>query len=367
MKLMRSLPTAHGPLPLPAFLPDATRAVVRALDCSDLDSCGVAGLVVNTLHLANHPGATVVARAGGVHRFMGWRGPIVSDSGGFQVFSLARESADLVRVTRDGLQYRRHKKDDKHLLTPEKCIQQQFDLGSDIIYCLDHCTHPSESSEAQCVSVTNTIDWARRCKAEFNKRVERLTEAERPKLFAAVQGGPDPALRRRCSAELQAIGFDGYGFGGWPINDDGALVDAVAQVAELLPRNAPKHALGIGKPHNIVAAFRLGYDIFDCVLPTRDARHGRLYVLDEGWEGACKVGGKFQSFVYAMDDCHIADGRPIDAACDCRTCQRYSRAYLHHLFRTDEGVAHRLATIHNLRTYARLMARLAAADFGGRQ
>jgi queuine tRNA-ribosyltransferase len=360
---MGVLPTAHGPLPLPAFLPDGTRAVVRALDAGDLEACGVVGLVVNTLHLANHPGGTVVAQAGGVHRFMGWRGPIVSDSGGFQVFSLARESADLVRVTSDGLQYRRHKKDDKRRLTPEKCIQQQFDLGADILYCLDHCTHPAESAEIQRTSVTNTIDWARRCKAEFDRRLAGWSGGERPKLFAVIQGGPDPDLRRRCAAELLAVGFDGYGFGGWPIADDGALVDAVAQVAELLPADGPKHALGIGKPANIVAAFRLGYSIFDCVLPTRDARHGRLYVLDDGWEGACRRGAEFCSYIYARDDCHIRDDRPIDAGCDCHSCARYSRAYLHHLFRTDEGVAHRLATIHNLRTYARLMARLAAPDF----
>jgi queuine tRNA-ribosyltransferase len=363
---MQSFSTVHGPLPLPAFLPDATRAVVRALDAADLEACGVAALVVNTLHLANHPGATVVARAGGLHRFMGWNGPIVSDSGGFQVFSLARESADLVRVTSDGLHYRRHKKDDKHTLTPEKCIQQQFDLGADIMYCLDHCTHPAESAEAQRASVANTVVWARRCKAEFDRRLERWDSGERPKLFAVVQGGADVELRRRCVDELRGMEFDGYGFGGWPIDDDGALVDAVAQVAELLPPNVPKHALGIGKPHHLAAAFRLGYHLFDCVLPTRDARHGRLYVLDGGWQQACRTAGVFHSFVYAQDDCHIADDRPIDPACDCRTCRHYSRAYLRHLFRVDEGVAHRLATIHNLRTYTRLVNRL-AADPGGRR
>lgn len=358
---MRTLSTAHGPLALPAFLPDGTRAVVRALDATDLDACGVQGLVVNTLHLAKHPGATVVARAGGVHRFMGWPGPIVSDSGGFQVFSLARESADLVHVTSHGMHYRRHKKDDKTLLSPEKCIQQQFDLGADILYCLDHCTHPDEPAEAQQVSVKHTIDWARRCKQEFDRRLERWPGGERPKLFAVVQGGADPELRRRCAEELVGIGFDGFGFGGWPINDAGTLVDAVGQVAGLLPADAPKHALGVGKPENLVAAFRLGYDIFDCVLPTRDARHGRLYVLDESWE---QLGPRFSSFFYALDDGHVADGRPIDERCDCRLCRRFSRAYLHHLFRTDEGVAHRLATMHNLRTYSRLMTRLADVTRG---
>src|SRR5437870_4397969 len=298
MNYRRELITTHGPLALPAFLPDATRATVRALDAADLEACGVKGLVVNTLHLSQKPGATVVERAGGLHRFMGWQRPILSDSGGFQVFSLARESCELVRVTNHGVQFRRHKADDKHLLTPEKCIQQQFDLGADILYCLDHCTHPSESAESQRLSVDHTIDWARRCKLEFERRIERVAQAERPKLFAAVQGGPDPELRRRCAQELVAIGFDGYGFGGWPIDDAGVLVEAVGQVAELLPADVPKHALGIGKPENLVAAFRLGYDLFDCVLPTRDARHGRLYVFDDGWEATCRHQRQFYSFVY---------------------------------------------------------------------
>jgi queuine tRNA-ribosyltransferase len=354
---MNGLPTCHGDLALPAFLPDATRAVVRTLDAGDLVACGVDALVVNTLHLSNHPGASVIARVGGVHRFMGWEGPIVSDSGGFQVLSLARESADLVSVTKRGLMYRRHKRDDKHIWTPEKCIQQQFQLGADVLFCLDHCTHPTETDVRQQQSVANTVEWARRCKEEFDRRVAKSTGGQRPLLFGVVQGGPRWELRAECAQRLLEIGFDGYGYGGWPI-EEGQLVDMVEHTARLLPAGVPLHALGVGKPENVVRAFRAGYHLFDCVLPTRDARHGRLYVFNEGWPQTCSEQANFYHFLYVKDEKHCADARPIDETCDCLTCRRYSRAYLNHLMRIEDGTAPRLATIHNLRFYMRLMNHL---------
>jgi queuine tRNA-ribosyltransferase len=361
--LSRTLLTAHGQLALPSFLPDATRGGIRALDSSDVERCGVRALVVNTLHLSNHPGTSVINRIGGVHRFMGWNGPVVSDSGGFQVFSLAKESADLVTVSNRGLLYRRQKRDEKKILTPEKCIHQQFDLGSDIVYCLDHCTHPSEPEIQQRTSVEHTIGWARRCKDEFERRLERHSGPVRPLLFAVVQGGPDQAVRRDCAERLLEIGFDGYGYGGWPIDEDGGLEEMVGLVAGLIPAEFPKHALGIGKPENVVKAFQVGYDLFDCVLPTRDGRHGRLYVFDKGWEESCRHGGSFYRFLYIKDECYMTDAQPIDPDCDCLSCERYSRAYVNHLFQCDLSAAHRLATIHNLRFYMRLFSALSAADF----
>jgi queuine tRNA-ribosyltransferase len=357
----QTLLTTHGPLPLPAFLPDATRGVVRCLDATDLAACHVAGLVVNTLHLSHHPGTTVVARVGGIHRYMGWSGPVVSDSGGFQVFSLAQQSSDLVRVTNRGMQYRREPRDDKHILTPEKCIQQQFDLGTDVMFCLDYCTHQRAPDDVQRRSIDLTVTWARRCKEEFDRRLQRHTAAVHPLLFAVVQGGDAPELRRRCADELLGIGFDGYGFGGWPVEDDGQLVDMVGFVAELLPADAPKHALGIGKPENLLAAHHHGYALFDCVLPTRDARHGRLYVFQPGWVSACRQGRALYDFVYIKDEAHLADVNPIDPTCDCLACRRYSRAYLNHLFRIKDTTWQRLATIHNLRFYSRLLECLGGA------
>jgi len=348
------LQTKHGRLPLPAFLPDATKGVVRTLDSVDLEAVGVSGIVVNTFHLGVHPGATLVKRVGGVHRFVGWRGPIVSDSGGFQVYSLAKENSDWVSVSKKGLQYRRHRGDKRHILSPEKCVQQQLALGSDIIYCLDHCTHSDAAERDQRTSVEHTLDWARRCRAEFDQRTADLPVAERPLLFGVVQGGASRALRSTCAEQLLELEFDGYGYGGWPISDEGELVEMVHFVAELLPADAPKHALGIGKPENVVRALQAGYQMFDCVLPTRDARHGRLYVFRPDWESRAAADNDFYEFVYIRDEQNCADDAPLDASCDCLTCSRYSRAYLNHLFTIGDATAHRLATIHNLRFYVRL-------------
>lgn len=379
---MTSLQTAHGPLPLPTFLPDATRGVVRALGAEDVAACGIDGLMINTLHLANHPGISVVAACGGIHRFMGWSGPVCSDSGGFQVLSLLGGAPGHGGVSRRGFTYRLGR--GRKSLTPEKAIARQLRLGADIIFCLDDCTRPSDPPARQRESVEHTVEWARRCRAEFEHRTagaarpgrpqkakaaQVAATTSRPLLFAAVQGGEDPELRRECAERLLAIGFDGFGFGGWPLTDDGELVDMVARVAELLP-GFPLHALGIGKPENVVRSFRFGYDIFDCTIATRDARHGRLYFWSEyagesgAMPGRTDAGGvrlegrAFYQHLYMRDEKHARDSRPVDAGCDCLCCRTYSRAYLRHLFRIRDTLAARLATLHNLRFYAQLIGRL---------
>jgi queuine tRNA-ribosyltransferase len=359
----RALSTAHGPLALPAFLPDATRAVVRGLDSADLLATGVQGLVVNVFHLQSHPGVTVVAGAGGVHGFMGWPRPVLSDSGGFQVFSLLAQSPGLGSVTKRGFTYRAAHGADKTVLTPEKCIQQQFRLGSDVMVCLDHCTHPAAPAREQRQSVEHTVLWAGLCKAQFERLCGQTDR--RPLLFAVIQGGNDAGLRRECAERLLEMGFDGYGFGGWPIDKDGCLTEMVQHVAELVPTRSPKWALGIGKPEHVVAAARMGYGLFDCVIPTRDARHGRLYAF-AGRPGRVRLeGSAFYDCLYMLDRKHIRDRAPVDATCDCLCCRTYSRAYLHHLFRIRDAAAQRLATIHNLRTYARLMELLRAGGSDG--
>ena len=278
---MKVLETSRGALRLPAFLPDGTRAVVRGLDAADLKACGIEAMMVNALHLSTNPGTSTVAALGGVHKFMGWDGITASDSGGFQAWSLAHANAKLGSVTDKGFVYRHEKKGPKHLLTPEKCIRHQLELGTDILFCLDQCTHPDDSQDVQETSVARTIAWAKRCRDEYIARVGAAPGsdvADRPLLFAVVQGGNSRDLRTRCADQLADMGFDGFGFGGWPIADGGGLTDMVARVVELLPQHAPKHALGIGKPDNIVAAWQAGYRLFDCAIPTRDARRRRLYV-----------------------------------------------------------------------------------------
>ena len=356
---MKTLATLHGELALPAFLPDATRGVVRTVDAADVAACGIAALMVNVIHLASHPGISVVSKVGGIHRFMGWNRPIASDSGGFQVFSLVTGSRKLGSISKDGFIYRLDKSQDKKILTPEKCIRKQLELGADILFSLDHCTHPDADAQTQRESVEHTVDWARRCRIEFDRRLEdKPGDRQRPLLFAIVQGGADAALRRECADRLIEIGFDGYGYGGWPIDDDGKLVDMVAHAASLLPPDLPKHALGIGKPGNLVRAYDLGYDLFDCVMPTRDARHKRLFVFEPGWERAQLDTDDFYRCLYIQDATYVRDAGPLDAACDCPCCRNFPRAYLHHLFQIDEPLALRLATLHNLRFYARLIERL---------
>ncbi len=355
--MMNNLNTLHGVLKLPAFFPDATRAVVRAVDSKDIEDCGIEGLVVNTFHLLSKPGARVISGQGGIHKFMNWKGHIISDSGGFQLFSLLANSSKLGSVSKKGFVYRPNKGDGKTILTPEKCIQKQFQFASDIMVCLDYCIHPEAPYDKQKESVEYTVLWADKCKSEFDKllREKEIDNNARPLLFAVVQGGGDFNLRRECAERLIEMGFDGYGYGGWPIVAGNQLSETLEFVSQLLPKSKPKYALGIGKPENVVRCAEMGYSLFDCVIPTRDARHGRLYIFSEEPEGSSLAGSDFYKCLYMMDKKHINDKRPLEEGCDCLCCRGYSQAYLHHLFKIKDALAYRLATIHNLRFYARLI------------
>ncbi len=354
---MRVLKTRRGDLQLPAFLPDGTRAVVKGLDARDLAQCGIRAMMVNSLHLATRPGTSTVKALGGVHAFMGWDGVTASDSGGFQAWSMAASGAGLGSVTDKGFVYRHEKNGKKHLLTPEKCIRRQLELDTDIVFCLDQCTHPDDPAEIQRESVERTLAWARRCRDEFTARVSEPGDgdgSQRPLLFAVVQGGSDVKLRRHCVDELAAMGFDGFGFGGWPIGEDGKLTDMVALTAECLPSDAPKHALGIGKPDNLVAAYRAGYRMFDCALPTRDARRNRLFITSDNHNTNLIYNDFYQS-LYLKDECYSRDSQPLDARINP---DGPSRAYLHHLFKVKDSLAERLATRQNLAFYAWMIDRL---------
>lgn len=341
MKPPRTLETGHGTLDLPVFMPDATRAAVRTLDSEDLEAAGVRCLMVNSLHLANAPGASLIKSQGGVHAFMGWGRPIATDSGGFQALSLSGGKSQSARVSDEGISFRTGASNKKQLITPEKCIQRQIDLGADILFCLDECTHPRQPPAEQRTSVERTVAWALRCR----KELERL-ESAGARLFAVVQGGDDLNLRNECAERLQAIGFDGYGFGGWPVRPDGALTEGAVAMPGYFDAGTLLHGLGIGNPEALRNAHAAGYSMFDCTLPTRDARHQRLYCFSEG-------GGS--TTFNAGAETWARDQRPVEEHCDCLLCRRYSRAYLRHLFQVEEAAAQRLATIHNLRFYTRLM------------
>ena len=359
-----TLATRRGEIALPAFLPDATRAVVRAVDSADLEACGVPAIMMNAFHLQGHPGIRLVQSVGGAHAFAGWRRPVFADSGGFQVFSLIRQNPVFGTITRDGAIFRPSAGERKRILTPEKAIQAQLQIGADVVTCLDDCTHESAPREEQEASVERTIAWARRCRVEFDRLVAgQRADRGRPLLFAVIQGGNDRDLRRACAEALLEIGFDGYGLGGWPLDERHELLaEIIEYTATLVPEGTPLHALGVGKPENVVACARFGYSTFDCALPTRDARHGRLFAFQaDSLDEVDLSRPDFYRPLYVADAQHRTNPRPVSSLCDCLTCARYSRAYLHHLQDIRDPLYLRLATIHNLRFYTQLMEALRGA------
>ncbi|MCS7061715.1 MAG: tRNA guanosine(34) transglycosylase Tgt [Anaerolineae bacterium] len=354
--ILSALELPHGRINLPAFLPDATHGIVRSVDSADLESIGTQAVVMNTFHLMQRPGSSTVQALGGLHRMAGWPWPIMTDSGGFQAYSLIRQNPKLGRLATQGITFQPEGAARKYHLTPEKAVQLQSAYGSDIVVCLDDCTHPDDPIETQVQSVRRTVAWAKRCRKEFDRLMgeKRLEPAQRPRLFAVVQGGRSRDLRRQCAEALLEIGFDGYGFGGWPMDGAGSLLsDMLAYTRELIPRQYPLHALGVGHPLSVIECARMGYDLFDSALPTRDARRGRLY----RWAGEDGSIGRFD-LLYIQDDKHIKDNRPIQNGCDCLSCRRYSIGFLHHLFQAKESAYLRLATLHNLRFMNRLMDHL---------
>ena len=361
-----SLP--HGALRLPTFLPDATLGVVRAVDSVDLIHCGVQAVVMNIFHLMQRPGSSTVQALGGLHKMSGWPHPIITDSGGFQAYSLIRQNAKYGKLTDDGIVFKPDGSSRKFQLTPEKCVQLQVAYGADVVMCIDDCTHVDDSPAAQVESVRRTIAWARRCRREFDRLMaqKRLDAAERPLLFGVIQGGGSPDLRRQCAEALLEIGFEGYGYGGWPLDSEGELVaDMLGLTRQLVPPSYPMHALGVGHPVNITACVGMGYGLFDSALPTRDARRGRLYTFTEPSARPSATSRDWFRFVYITDDKQIKSNQPVAPACDCLTCRHYTRGYLHHLFQSNEAAFQRLATIHNLRFMAQLTARLPRSEPNG--
>lgn len=324
-------------------MPDATLGAVRTLTTKQVEDAGVQMLVVNTLHLLMSIGIERMREFGGIKKLMGWSGKMLSDSGGFQVYSLIHRKSTVGKVTQYGVYFTSPRDGKRLLLTPEISIDMQMALGTDILVVLDDCRYSEVSREEAEESIVNTTRWAKRAHDHFLENY--ADKAKTRKLFAVVHGGLFEDLRKRSAQELIDIGFDGYCFGGWPVDSSGTLVEeTLGLTAELLPDNLPKYAMGVGKPDDIRKCYALGYSMFDCVLPTRNARHGLLYTND----------GELRITKAEFAD----DMQTIDDTCRCETCQRYSRAYLHHLFQVKELTAFSLATIHNVAFYSKLMEKL---------
>ncbi len=359
------LSLSRGQLHMPFFMPDATQGVVRSLDATDLLTCEIQALVMNTFHLMQRPGSSTIQALGGLHKMSAWERPIVTDSGGFQAYSLIQQNAKFGTIDDDGITFKPENADRKFHLTPEKTVQLQVSYGADIVICLDDCTHVDAPLEIQEVAVRRTIAWAKRCKREFERLMQqkRLPKERQPLLFAVVQGGGFRELRKRCVEALLEIGFDGYGYGGWPLDGQGKLLtDIIAYTRACVPPQFPMHALGVGHPQNIVDCTHAGYGIFDSAMPTRDARHARLYTFTD----ASGLIDKWFAYVYANDDKHIKNNTPVSPYCDCLCCTHYSLGYLHHLFKINDTLFFRLATIHNLRFMTLLTQRLRENFYGQR-
>lgn len=328
--------TAHGVFHTPAFIPVGTQATVKAMTPEELRDLGAEIILSNTYHLYLRPGHERIRRLGGLHRFMHWEHPLLTDSGGFQVFSLN----SLVKVSEEGVEFKSHLDGSRHFITPEKAIAIQEALGADIIMCLDECTpYPASHEEAEC-SLQRTLKWSRRCRESHR--------ASHQALFGIVQGGMYSDLRQKGVEVLIEIGFDGYALGGLSVGENKeSMARVIGETAPLLPENLPRYVMGLGMPGDMIEAVREGVDMFDCVLPTRNARNGMLFTRS----------GKM-----AIKNAKYAeDPSPIEPGCPCYTCRNYSRAYLRHLYFAEEILAFRLNTIHNLHFYLTFMREMRQA------
>jgi len=340
------LDTPHGPLETPVFAPVGTQATVKAMTPRDLRELGATLVLANTYHLYLRPGDELIRDLGGLHRFMAWDGPILTDSGGFQVFSLS----DTRRIDADGVTFKSHLDGSTHRFTPEKSIAIQENLGADIIMMFDECPPPNEYDYVK-QSLGRTHPWAERCLAAKTRPDQAL--------FGIVQGGVFPDLREESARFLMGLDLPGYAIGGLAVGETKAEMHAVLEALHpVLPANRPRYLMGVGAPEDLVNGVLRGIDIFDCVLPTRIARNGAALVL----------GGR----INLRNAQYTADPQPVDPACDCPTCAHFSRAYLRHLVMANEILAHILLTTHNLHFLLRLMDDLrkairkgTLADFAG--
>jgi queuine tRNA-ribosyltransferase len=329
--------TPRGDIRTPAFMPVGTAATVKAMMPESVRATGADILLGNTYHLMLRPGAERIDRLGGLHRFMNWERPILTDSGGFQVMSLA----GLRKLTEQGVTFKSHIDGSKHELTPERSMEIQRLLGSDIVMCFDECPALPASDKAVAESMRLSMRWAARSKEAFGDRPGHA-------LFGIMQGGVTPELREESAEALKAIGFDGYAVGGLAVGEGQEAMFGVLDYATgFLPEDRPRYLMGVGKPDDIVGAVKRGVDMMDCVLPSRSGRTGQVFTR--------------HGVVNIKNARHQDDPRPLDEACTCPACRNYSRAYLHHVFRSQEIISSMLLTWHNLHYFQEIMGGMRAA------
>ncbi len=335
------LQTASGTVETPAFMPVGTAATVKAMTPGAVAATGAEIILANTYHLMLRPGAELIERLGGLHRFMNWAGPILTDSGGYQVMSLAK----LREMSEDGVTFRSHIDGSRHQLTPERAVEIQHLLGADITMVLDECTQLPADEPTVAASMRLTLRWAARSRQAFRARPGHG-------LFGIVQGGTSAGLRAECADALLDMGFDGHAIGGLAVGEArGAMLETIEATVTHLPRDRPRYLMGVGKPADLVAAVGLGIDMFDCVLPTRSGRTAQAFTR--------------RGQVNLRNARHREDPRPLDADCACPACTSYTRAYLHHLIKSDEILGAMLLTQHNLHYFQELMGQLRAAIEAG--
>ncbi|HEX8974262.1 MAG TPA: tRNA guanosine(34) transglycosylase Tgt [Patescibacteria group bacterium] len=389
-KRIGKVQTRNGVVNTPFFMPIATKGAVKNISPEDLEGVGAEIALGNTYHLWLRPGDDLIKKAGGLHKFMNWKKPILTDSGGYQVFSLGAraeknfgasgvypvksakggilpvaKSFNRVKLTEEGVQFIDPIDGKKHFMSPEKSIDIQLNLGSDIIMVLDECPPYPTTHEYAAKSLELTTRWAKRCLDYFQQKTAHLSKEERPLLFAIVQGSIYEDLRKESARQLVALDFDGYAIGGVAVGEPRKhLYEILEWVVPLLPKDKPRYLMGLGKPEELVSAVNAGMDMFDCVIPTREGRHGRLFV----WKSKEAVKTEFNSeselnsveknfyeTINISNEKFREDFGPIDPQCDCYTCKNYTRAYLNHLLKTNEPLFLRLASMHNLHFYLTLM------------
>ena len=339
--------TAHGKIETPFFMPIATGGAIKGLIPDEIKDFGGQILLANTYHLHLRPGEDVIKKAGGLHKFMNWDRPILTDSGGYQIFSLSK----IRKLKKDGVEFQSHLDGETIFLTPEKCIEIQKKLGSDIMMCLDECPpYPARRKYVE-DSLELTTKWAKKC-SEFVVRSREKKNSKLPtpnsQLFGIVQGGMHADLREKSAKQLTEIGFDGYAIGGLSVGEPNKLMyEMVEATTPHLPEDKPRYLMGVGTPENILEAVERGIDMFDCVLPTRNARHGHIFTS----KGVIRL--KRAPFK--------KDFTPLDPNCDCYTCKHYTKAYLRHIFMANEILSLRLNTLHNVAFYLNLMKQIRKA------
>ncbi len=374
---IKEIKTKSGKIKIPFFMPDATRGFVKSLDKNDLEKINLGPLVVNTYHLYLQPGVTTIKKSGGLHKFMNWNKSLLSDSGGYQIFSLIHKNPDRGMISDKGAFFQSPLDGKKHVLTPEKSIEIQFDLGVDMMVALDDVPPNAFSYEKIKQAVERTLCWAERCMIEYKRQIKirKINKEDRPLIFCVIQGGEYLDLRKMCAERLMEIGssakggpaleWDGYGFGARHVDKDGNFLEEVLRnTANWIPDNSLRFALGVGTPEDIIRCVAMGWDMFDCVIPTREGRHGRLFVR-KARDDFSKFSEKNPSSKYEKQNFYATvninnekfrqDFSPVDPGCDCDLCQKHTRAYLRHLFVSKDPLAMRLASLHNLKFYMDFM------------